>query len=76
MHCARVNRLNDYQPGAEKQRVWRERLVGVLPGRKGSRVSTVLCDSQDRIIKITGIATLLPGKANFGVSLPSERKSE
>ena len=38
VHCARVNRLNDYQPGAEKQRVWRERLVGVLPGRKGSRV--------------------------------------
>lgn len=38
MRCARVNRLNDYQPGAEKQKVWRERLVGVLPGRKGSRV--------------------------------------
>lgn len=36
--CARVNRLNSYQPGAEKQRVWRERLVGVLPGRKGSRM--------------------------------------
>ena len=42
--------------------------------RKESMVSMVLCNSQDRIVKVTGIATLLSGKANCWSQPPFREK--